>query len=732
MFEPTGIKYHFTLLSFLVGVSYFSTLYAQDGRKVNIDSLKSVISLEISDTSRIDALSRLCYEYRSIDTRMGLRYGFKGLEISKNLGYRQGEAKCLLSIGTNYFTSKDFEQAIKYYQESLKINREIGDTNSISLNLSYIAHLFSRESNYPNLLNTLHEILEISRISGDKSKIADELNNIGLVNLYNSTYTQALESLNESLLLNSELNDTLNLGFNLINIGRVYLALGDYENSLDYLFNGLRKFKSVNDTRNILRTYNFISEVHLEKGDINEANKYVDLALSGIPEDNEAKEYTKTLLLKSSLLLDDENYDEAIESTNKALSHSEKILYKDGQAESYHTKGKIYFSRANERTNINDLQKARDNLIKANKLFEEVGELMQRSEVLSLLSKVYEMMKNHNESLKYYKLYAILKDSVFNEENLKQIGKLESDLEYQLKLSESERKRLIAEQEQTLSNKRTQLLIFAVIALLIIISLFLWLLQIRRKSILELEKSYEQIKEQKIELEEKREQLLKMNIAKDKLFGTISHDLRNAFKGFVVGTDNLKNNVPNGLDNEVNVLHQYAKKMNDLLTSLFEYSDKHFNELDIELSKVDVSDIVESVLEQLSNEIKSKKLKVQTDYKYKYARTNPTYLVIAIRNIIHNAIKFSYEKAQIRIKLFTEDNYSILVVSDYGIGMDQEDMEKVNVYQRPSLKSPIGNFDKGNGFGLINSKEIIEKLNGNLFINQNKPFGLAVHIYLPR
>ena len=100
-----------------------------------------------------------------------------------------------------------------------------------------------------------------------------------------------------------------------------------------------------------------------------------------------------------------------------------------------------------------------------------------------------------------------------------------------------------------------------------------------------------------------------------------------------------------------------------------------------------------------------------------------------IRNIIHNAIKFSPIGGIIEVALFQEDNFTILTVKDFGIGISAEDIEKVNNYQRPQIQTPIGEISKGTGFGLVTAKEFIEKVDGNLFIESTVGKGTTVLLY---
>jgi two-component system phosphate regulon sensor histidine kinase PhoR len=94
-----------------------------------------------------------------------------------------------------------------------------------------------------------------------------------------------------------------------------------------------------------------------------------------------------------------------------------------------------------------------------------------------------------------------------------------------------------------------------------------------------------------------------------------------------------------------------------------------------------------------------------------------------IINLVENAIKYSAENTQINIEGYqTADNKIILRVIDQGIGIPDE--EKNLVFDRFYR---IGNEEtrsnKGTGLGLFIVKSLLNKLQGQISILNNKPVG---------
>lgn len=738
--------YKILLISLFITVTL--NLYSKSESQLRIDSMLLELPFAKEDSNHVNLLSLLSFEYQVSNMDQGIKYGLDGLKLAKIINFKRGEAICNLNIGRNYFAEKKFDLALSYYNKSLELYTQIGDKYAISNNLSYIANLYSTQSKYPKLLEYLDKIIKINKGMGNQAQIADEINNIGLVNLYLSKYNEALKSFNESYLINSELKDTIAMGFNIVNSGRVYKELNELDKALTNFKKGLNVFRKAKDIYNVSRIYYFISEIHFLKNDEAESMYYVDKAINEIPVESESKkyqikEYTRSLLLKSKLLFEQQKFLEALKYSNSALTYSQKIHYSDGVAFSYSTLGKLFLNFTKDST-IKKIQKENStfNLNKttnlnlsikyfllAEEIYSSIGELEERSNNMKFLSLAYKAKGDIRKAFNYYQIYVDLKDSVFSKENIKNIGKLESDFQYKIMLSNSEKNRISALKKEAMSKSLNTILQIIVTALFLLVLLFFWLYYQRKKNIQILVEKNKLIESQRNDIESKKEQLMKMNIAKDKIFGTISHDLRNTIKGFVVGTENLSKVLPKELNTDLLFMNQSATRINGLLESLLQYADQGFHQFNIEFQKIDLSLIITETINIYSQEIISKKLKLTTDLKIPDIHTNEAYAGVIIRNIIHNAIKFTPIGGKIEITSSKEDEYVILKIKDNGIGISAEDIERVNNYQCPQILSPIGDINKGTGFGLITAKEFIEKVNGNLFIESEMGNGTTIFLY---
>jgi signal transduction histidine kinase len=103
---------------------------------------------------------------------------------------------------------------------------------------------------------------------------------------------------------------------------------------------------------------------------------------------------------------------------------------------------------------------------------------------------------------------------------------------------------------------------------------------------------------------------------------------------------------------------------------------------------------------------------------------------IVCRNLISNAIKFSHENGIIELFSRIENGDTLyLTIKDYGLGMSEETIEKVNAKQYYNTSGTA--FEKGSGFGLMLCRDLLGKNNGELIIESSPGKGSSFTIRLP-
>jgi two-component system, sensor histidine kinase and response regulator len=105
-------------------------------------------------------------------------------------------------------------------------------------------------------------------------------------------------------------------------------------------------------------------------------------------------------------------------------------------------------------------------------------------------------------------------------------------------------------------------------------------------------------------------------------------------------------------------------------------------------------------------------------------------LRIILRNLVVNAIKFSFWNSEVIVRVETCGNYHQLSVADFGIGMESEDAKAIfnSVINSPGVGTAK---ERGLGIGLSICKELIEKLGGKIWAESEMGNGSTFHLTIP-
>jgi two-component system, OmpR family, sensor kinase len=109
---------------------------------------------------------------------------------------------------------------------------------------------------------------------------------------------------------------------------------------------------------------------------------------------------------------------------------------------------------------------------------------------------------------------------------------------------------------------------------------------------------------------------------------------------------------------------------------------------------------------------------------------NDDLLFIALSNLLGNAVKFTPESGEVVIRAFDDNGMVVVQVSDNGLGICQDDLDKV---WKPFFRGQIARDCKipGSGLGLYQVYKIVTRHGGQVSIRSKVGEGTVVTIRLP-
>ena len=223
---------------------------------------------------------------------------------------------------------------------------------------------------------------------------------------------------------------------------------------------------------------------------------------------------------------------------------------------------------------------------------------------------------------------------------------------------------------------------------------------------------------QKYALEDSNNQLQISNSTKEKLFSIVAHDVRTPIAGLKTSLELFNQDIiskeeflmlSKGLSIQVDQLQ-------NSLENLLQWSHSQMQGLDIKKEKIPLNPLILETLNLLQQNLLAKNINIDlASHEIFMIEADPNHIKLVLRNLIGNAIKYSYAGSSIAISAKKENAFILFSVDDAGTGMSKEKVD--TLLMQNSIVSEYGTInEKGTGLGLMLCKEFIDKNGGSLFV----------------
>lgn len=184
-------------------------------------------------------------------------------------------------------------------------------------------------------------------------------------------------------------------------------------------------------------------------------------------------------------------------------------------------------------------------------------------------------------------------------------------------------------------------------------------------------------------------------------------------------------------ENKINFCINEVDRVNKLVDELLLLARFENEKQNIKTESVLLNALLLDTSARFSQKTKDKNCKVVYNFKEDfYVQSDYNLVSIIISNLFSNALKYSNENTFISIDLYKENNRVRCSISDEGIGISNEDKEKIfNAFFRSkSLEHPEA---KGTGLGLSIVKRLCELLNIEIVLDSQIEKGTTIILSFP-
>jgi len=726
----------------------------------NLPGQNSLDSLEASANratgeEKLNLLLQLSESYTNINPDKALDFGLQVLVQSKKLGKPTQEAYALWLMGKANFKIANIENALRYY------NRALGQFDKFNMREQQAKVLIGISEVYDYSRNPEMALIFLDRAYSLVVQLRDYplqisvLMNLGKIYIKKGNYKSAITQYSKVLQIigNDDLTDeqktTKTNCYN--KLGFSYKNIGEFQQSLE-----------------AYRKASLLAKAHGDSSEFGKIQRDIALSFYLVQKmDSSLVYYNKALIISSDIEdsveiayalqgIGDVNfevgkYDQARYFFNRQLIVSEKIKNIQGIVTSLVKISRCYYVSGDYPTSTNYLNRALT-IAKGDNLYATAADVYQ---YLSLIS---ESEGRYRDALAFYKLWADIRDSIYNEESGEKLAKLQILYDISQKERENEILRQGSEiQKLQLSKNRYQTIILIAVAMtLFVLIIFLVLLyqskhkEVRKQReaeqrIVEINKNLEKRMIQEIKKQEKQQQLLSQKSKLESL-GTlaagIAHEINQPLGGISMGLDNIllkvsdKNYTESYLKDKISILFDNVDRIKRIIDHIRIFSRTQKPNT---LEGVDVNEVISSALLMVGSQYKTHNVSIE------YQLCQEECIVIGdkfkleqvVLNLLSNAKHALDEKERqylvegyqkrIVIKSWVNEQNVFFSVWDNGTGIHSDILEKI---YDPFFTTK--NEEKGTGLGLSIAYGFIKDILGEIRVDSNLGEFSIFEIVIPK
>ncbi len=637
---------------------------------------------EVSGAEKVRLLIDLADENQKANPKQSIDYAKEASALAEELNAKKLKLKSNASLAKSYETLCKYEKAIKHLKSSLKLAEELDRKEQKAKLLLDIGKIYSYLSKYDKALESNLEALDIHKSLEDKKRIGLSYHNIAIVYYYLVNFEKALKYSQMALKSFKEVDYQKGIAEAYNNAAMIYTSLDSIDKAIDYNYKSIEITKKLNDNIGLASTYYNIAQSYLVKGEALTAIDYLD----------------------------------------KALKLYKKDLYLRNQALVYTAKARAYYQLEKYENSIKNLNLALDKA-------EQTKSVDLLANIYNQFSEIYLAQNNYEKAFKYKTAYNSIRDSIFNEESRNKISELEVKIETKQKAKEN---KLLKE------TNRLQLILFISVSVLILIIVIVIYsrYKTKKKAGEELEKKNMKITEQNATLENLNKELNEANVAKDKFFSIMAHDLKSPLWWFKNVTELLSHKYEELSKDRIkeiaDTLDDSAKTSLHLIENLLQWSRSQTGRIEYVPERFNLRSLIEEIIAHHRLHAESKKIKVKnTVPEGKEIIADKRMLMTVLRNFVSNAIKFTPEGGEAIVGFDETDDNNLIFVKDTGVGIKKDEIDKI--FRIDVQHSTLGTKEeKGAGLGLVIAKEFIENQGGTLDIQSEPGKGSKFVCSLPK
>lgn len=184
--------------------------------------------------------------------------------------------------------------------------------------------------------------------------------------------------------------------------------------------------------------------------------------------------------------------------------------------------------------------------------------------------------------------------------------------------------------------------------------------------------------------------------------------------------------------NYLNQIYGGSQRMVELVNALLNVSRLELGTFIIEPKLLDITEIADEVIKEISQNIKKKKIKFTKKYDKNLPKLplDKKLIHMVFQNILSNAVKYSTENGSVALSIAKKDKNIIIAISDNGMGIPQKQQRYIftKLFRADNARA---DDSSGTGLGLYIAKSIMDRSGGKIWFDSIQGKGSTFYVEVP-
>ncbi len=716
-------KFLFTNLLGVLCIFLSILAYSQN---TEIDSVVNLAnSYPSDDTTKVNLLNQAAKKCFIQDFNKAFELSSNAKALAEQLDYTDGLALAYRIQGIYYTVNINVEEAFAALNKAYELYEQSGNVQGKATVLSNLGLAYTRfkQDSLDLAINMIKESIELFGQINDVFGKSNSMVTLGNLYIQQGDYIEAIKTFNEVLETQLRENDPRQIAVCFINLGDVYQKFGDTDLALENFMKASEYLEKSNERLYLMDCYGNIGNIFYDKGKLEEALTYMERSLAISDSLGNPRPSIFILINVGNVYKDQGKSQKALEKFQEALTISDSLRYQEGILQATNSIGKFYNLQGNYTEAFNYASRALRMAVKQNNL--EV-----QRDCNELLSIIYEKEDNPKKAHEHYKEFKLLTDSILNEENIKEVARLQAKYENEkekqaLMLEQEKREALLAAENRRQRITRNAFVVGFFLTLLLVFVILRSFLQ-KRKANKILSAQKEEIASQAEQLRSANKKLVELDQFKQGMTSMIVHDLKNPLNTIlnVSGKDPVI---------EIERSRHAAGQMLNMVLNILDVNKYENSVMTIRKTEFSVFNKVQKAINQISFLAHQKNIFIENNIDTsRGVLGEPEVIVRVFVNLLSNAVKYTPVNGKIEISSQIDEKKEqvILSVKDTGQGISKEYHEKV-FEKFTQVEATSSEGVHSTGLGLTFCRMAVEAHDGKIWIDHNYTGGACVSFSLP-